>query len=89
MTPFKNALIITLVIGSCFGCVDSRVQRSDEEAMMLYRDCMGGLPPHWNSNDVSAELDSEHVASASAGADSRRERRQHNECVQRAMWEET
>ena len=54
--------------------------------MMLYRDCMSGTPPQWNAGDASRTLGSEHVASASAGAD--RESPQHNECVQRAGWEE-
>lgn len=88
MTPYKKAVITILVFGSCFGCADSRVQRSDEEAMMLYRDCMGGMPPQWEPGDTSAALDSEHVASASAGAETRRESRQHIECAQRASWEE-
>lgn len=82
-------MAIVLVIGSCFGCADSRVQRSDEEAMMRYRDCMSGTPPPWDSNDVSAGLGSDHVASTSANADSRRESRQRNECMQRAAWKDT
>lgn len=64
------------------------MQRSDEEAMMIYRECMSGTPPQWGPGDVSDALGSEHVASASAGADSRREARQHTECVQRAGWKE-
>jgi len=88
MTPYKKAVIIIPIIGSCSGCADNRTQRSDEEAMMLYRDCMSGMPLHRSSTDVSAALGSEHVASASAGADSHREARQHDECVQRAGWEE-
>ena len=87
MTPYEKAAIIILVIGSCFGCADSRVQRSDDEAMLLYRDCMSGTP-QWASSDVSAVLGSEHVASASVSADSRRDSRQRNDCMQRAGWEE-
>lgn len=89
MTSFGKSMIIVLVIGSCFGCADSRVQRSDEEAMILYRDCMSGAPPLWNSSDASAGLGSEHVASASANADSRRESRQQRECMQRAAREDS
>jgi hypothetical protein len=88
MIPHENAMIIILVIASCVGCADSRAQKSNDEAMMLYRDCMGGPPPQWESSDVSASLDSEYVASASASADSRRESRQHIECARRAGWEE-
>ena len=88
MTPFRKAVIIFLVIGFCSGCMDSRVQRADEEAMMLYRDCMSGTPPQWESSDMSRALGSEHVASAAVSADSLRESRQHNECAQRAGWEE-
>jgi hypothetical protein len=88
MSIYEKAVTIILVVGSCFGCADSLVQRSDEEAMMLYRDCMGGTPAQWDSTDMSAALGSEHVASASASADSRRESRQHIDCVQRAGWEE-
>ncbi len=88
MTVPGRALAIILAICSIAGCADSRVQRSDEEAMMLYRECMGGAPAHWTSSDVSAGLGSEHVASTTAGADSHRDTRQHSECVQRAGWEE-
>jgi hypothetical protein len=88
MTRFEKIAIIALVIVTCCGCADTRMQRSDEEAMLIYRDCMGGMPPPWESGDVSAGLGSKHVASASAGADSRRESRQHTECMQRAAWEE-
>ncbi len=88
MTSYQKAVIIIIVTCSCFGCADSRVQRSNEEAMMFYRDCMVGMPPHRDASDVSAQMGSEHVASAGASADSRRESRQHIECVQRAGWEE-
>jgi hypothetical protein len=88
MIPYAKTMIIILVIGSFFGCADSRVQRSNDDAMMLYRLCMGGTPQQWESSDVSASLGSEHVASASASADNRRESRQHIECAQRAGWEE-
>jgi hypothetical protein len=88
MTRSEKIAIIALAILSCFGCADSRVQRSDEEAMMMYRYCMEGMPPQWDSRDVSAGLDSKHVASVSASADSRRQSRQHTECMQRAAWEE-
>ena len=88
MTIFIKIMTTMLVIVSCFGCTDSRVQRPDDEAMMMYRDCMGGTSPQWDSSDASAELDSEHVASANAGANTRRHSRQHNECVQQAAWEE-
>ncbi len=88
MHCFVKIVTVTLLVGSCFGCVDSRVQRSDEEAMMLYRECMGGAPAHWTSSDVSAGLGSEHVASTTAGADSHRDTRQHHECVQQAGWRE-
>lgn len=88
MTFPGRALVIILALCSFAGCADSRVQRSDEEAMMIYRDCMGSMPQQWDSGDVTAGLGSEHVASARAGADSRRDSRQHNECVQRAGWEE-
>ena len=63
MTRSEKIAIIALAILSCFGCADSRVQRSDEEAMMMYRYCMEGMPPQWDSRDVSAGLDSKHVAS--------------------------
>ena len=85
MKSLGKIMIVTLCIGCCVGCADSRAQRSDEEAMMHYRDCMSRMPPQLNAHDLSG---SEHVASASAGAGSRREARQHSECVQQAGWEE-
>lgn len=88
MSAYVKTVMIVLLIGSCFGCADNRARRSDEQAMMIYRDCMGGMPPHWEANDASAGLGSKHVASAGAGADSHRESRQHIECVQQAGWEE-
>ena len=84
----REKAVIVIVVGSCFACADSRMQRPDEEAMMLYRECMNGTPAQWNSSEVSAALGSEHVASAGASADSRRESRQTTECMQRAGWEE-
>lgn len=84
MTPYVKAAIVILVIGFCCGCANTSEPRADEEAMMLYRDCMSGSPPPRDSSDVSAGLNSEHVASANAGSDNRRESRHHNECVKRA-----
>ena len=84
----EKAAIIILVMVSCFACTDSRMQRSDEEAMMLYRDCMGGMSPQWDPMDTSANLGSEHVASASAGADSRPDSRLQHEGMQRASGED-
>ena len=55
--------------------------------MTMYRDCVDGASPHWASSDASAVLSDSGVASFEAGADSRRESRQHFECMQQAGWE--
>ena len=86
MNTHHKALVSMVVIAFCSGCADSRTQRPDDEAMMLYRDCMSGMPEQWSSNDMSAALGSEHVASVGASADSHREARQQRECMQRADW---
>lgn len=88
MNRLRNAAMITLVAGTCLGCADSRVQRPDDEAMLMYRDCIAGAPAQWDPGDTSAALGSKHVASAAATADSRREARQQIECMQQAGWEE-
>ena len=84
MTHYMKTVMIALLIAFCTGCASDRAMRSDEEAMMMYRDCMGGMSQQWDSSDVSAGLRSEHVASPGAGADSHRDSRQHIECAQRA-----
>ncbi len=85
---FAAALGLALVAG----CADHRVDRSDDEAMMIYRDCMAGAPPQLNSADMSSTISSSGTASANtsiaANAQTQQEEAQHLRCMQLAGWKE-
>ena len=74
------------------GCADHRVDRSNQEAMAIYRECMAGMPPQLNSADMSATISSSPAAnqntSIAANARTRQEQSQEILCMQQAGWED-
>jgi hypothetical protein len=74
------------------GCADHRVDRSDDAAMMVYRDCMTGAPPQLNSADMNTTVSSSKLAdqntSIAARAQTQQEQAQQTRCMQLAGWEQ-
>ena len=72
-------------------CADHRVDRSDDEAMMVYRDCMAGAPPQLNSPDMTSTVSNSTLAdkntSIAARAQTQQEQAQQTRCMQLAGWE--
>ena len=91
MTALKTLIAIALNIIFFAGCADHRVDRSDEEAMMVYRECMSGMPPQINSADMSSTISNSSVAnkntSIAANVQTQQDQSQQIRCMQQAGWE--
>lgn len=86
---FKSAILMACccLLGSC---ADHRVDRSDDEAMMIYRECMADMPTAAASADMSGAISNAPVAnentSIAANARSRQEQDREIFCMQQAGW---
>lgn len=92
MTPEPRTLLAAgLALSLLSGCADHRVDRSDDEAMLIYRDCMAGAPPQLNSADMSSTISSSGTAnkntSIAANAQTQQEEAQRLRCMQLAGWD--
>jgi hypothetical protein len=91
MTNSKITLTFLLLISITAGCDDHRVDRSDEEAMMVYRDCMGGPPPQVNSATAAATISNSGTVnkntSIAANVQTQQEQNRETECMRMAGWE--
>ena len=91
MPDYKAFLIAVLVMILTMACTDHRLNRSDEEAMMVYRECMAGAPPQLNSADMSSTISNSATAnrntSIAANAQTQQEEAQRLRCMQLAGWE--
>ena len=72
------------------GCADHRVDRNDDEAMMVYRECMASSPPQLNSSNMSSTISNSAMAnkntSIAANAQTQQEESQRIRCMQLAGW---
>lgn len=72
-------------------CADHRVNRPDEDAMMIYRECMAGMPgavtPAAMSNTISSSPSANENTSIAANARTRQEQDHEIYCMQQAGWE--
>lgn len=92
MTTVKDFLLVGVAVTLLSGCTDHRLNRSDEEGMMVYRECMSEMPPQVNSADMSATVSSSPTAnqntSIAANAQTRQEQSQQILFMKQAGWEE-
>ena len=89
----KRYLKSAVLIASCSllgSCADHRVDRPDDEAMMIYRECMADMPTAAASADISGAISNAPVAnentSIAANARSRQEQNREIFCMQQAGW---
>jgi hypothetical protein len=93
MVSYRSYFIVFVLLASGLtaGCADHRIDRSDEEAMMVYRECMSGSPPQLNSSDMSSTISNSSTVdkstSIAAKAQTQQEQSQQIQCMQLAGWE--
>lgn len=79
--------IILLSFLICMGCAE-RVPRVQDEAMLLYRECMNEMR-QWDASPSSAELSNPATRqSAHSVMKSEADAKMHLDCAQSAGWEE-
>ena len=80
-------LLLIALLG--VGCADQRVPRADDEAMLLYRDCMNGMPQSWDATLPESSFSNQATRqSVNAATASSAEAKRLSECSQLAGWEE-
>jgi hypothetical protein len=86
----RAALATVICMFVVVACADRRLDRSDDEAMMVYRECMAGAPPALNSAEMSSTLSNSRTADAntSIAANARTQQEESHElhCMQLAGW---
>ncbi len=91
MTNMKSKLAFLLLLCITVACADHRLNRSDEDAMMVYRECMGGAAPQLNSSNMSSSISNSNTfnknTSIAANAQTLQEQSQQIHCMQLAGWE--
>lgn len=91
MSVIKYFLATGAILAVIGGCSDHRLNRSDEEAMLVYRECMSGAPPQLNSADMSSTISNSAAVnkntSIAANAQTRQEQSQQMLCMQQAGYE--
>ena len=90
---FSGALTIgklaMMILGAtAIGCADHRAVRDDDEAMLVYRDCMNAMPQSSSNYRDSAALANHDNAAMNASMNStvqaQREQREQMRCMQAA-----
>jgi len=84
----RNSAITLLVSVICAGCAE-RVPRAQDEAMLLYRECMNGMQ-QWGASPPSPEALSKTATRQSVASvmKSDADARMQSDCAQSAGWEE-
>lgn len=92
MKGLKILVVTGLAVVFASGCTDRRLNRSDEDAMAIYRECMNSMPPQVNSADMSATISNASTVnpntSIAANTATRQEQSQHILCAKQAGYEE-
>ena len=89
MIFYKRAVVILFLVGVITTCADNRANRPDEEAMLIYRDCMDHAPKQWDAYDASAALSNKKnkgTASFDVNVKTAHENREQLNCLQQAGW---
>lgn len=86
-------VLTTLLIlcAAAAGCADHRAAHEDGDAMLLYRDCMNGMPQGSAYGDpavLPSHDNSAMNASMESSVKTQREQREQMRCMQAAGWEE-
>ncbi|MDX1459935.1 MAG: hypothetical protein R3348_02665 [Xanthomonadales bacterium] len=72
------------------GCIDHRVDRSDDQAMMIYRECMSDMRTTMGTAKMSGAISNAPIANENtplaANARSREEQNREIHCMQQAGW---
>ena len=91
MRKAGSVLITGLLLAGLSGCADKRLDRGDEEAMMVYRECMNDYPPQPNSAGTTATITNAKTAdpntSIAANTQTQQEQSQHLHCSQLAGYD--
>jgi len=91
MKNFRAFFIMVATLVFFMGCSDHRLDRSDEEAMMVYRECMNDHSPQPNSAGMTATITNAKTAdpntSIAANTQTQQEQNQHLRCAQLAGYE--
>jgi hypothetical protein len=92
MESLHRNVILSIVCGLLIGCADQRIDRSDEEAMMIYRDCMEGVSGKTSGSSISSVISSsdgvDKDTSIAANVQTKQEREREIECMRMAGWRE-
>jgi len=90
LANLKSIAAVCLVAIVGIGCADQRAHRPDDQAMLIYRDCMNGTPREWEASASTAALSdpgTRQTASFDAAVDSKRQEQAEIECARIAGWQ--
>ena len=90
MSRFLKSAVVFATCCALGSCADHRVERPDDEAMMIYRECMADMRGAVASADMSGAISNTSVAngntSIAANARTREEQNHDIYCMQQAGW---
>lgn len=90
MTIFPRNVVLVACCSLLSSCADHRLNHSDEQAMMIYRECMADMRATVASADMSEAISNAAIAnentSIAANARSRQEQNHDIFCMRQAGW---